>query len=73
MDPERRITGDDVAAALRAPGGERADAAALRRRVAPDDAFGSYEELLRACPPEAIGLSSGAHAALFAVLFGEFE
>lgn len=73
VDPERRITGDDVLAALRAPGGEAADAGALRRRVAPGDAFATYEELARACPPEAIGLSSGAHAAVFAPLFGEFE
>lgn len=73
MPGERTITGDDVLAALRAPGGERVDARALRDAVAPDDRFASYEELARACPPAALGLSSGAHAAVFAPLFGEFE
>lgn len=34
---------------------------------------GSYEELARRCPPEALGISPGAHAAVLAPLFGEFE
>ena len=32
-----------------------------------------YAELLRAAPPELLGITSGAHAAVFGPLFGEFE
>ena len=48
-------------------------AALLAGILADDDAVGSYEELLARCPPSAIGLSPGAHAALLGPLFGEFE
>lgn len=73
MPGGREISGRDVLAAVRGAGGRDADLAALREAVAPDAVFASYEDLARACPPERIGLSSGAHAALFGPLFGEFE
>lgn len=38
-----------------------------------DEAVDSYEDLTRRCPPEALGISAGAHAAALAPLFGEFE
>lgn len=38
-----------------------------------DEAVGSYEDLMRRCPPEALGITPGAHAAALAHLFGEFE
>lgn len=74
MPGGRPILGRDLHAALRTfrPGDAEA-AAALRAAVPGDAAVGSYEELVRACPPERLGLSSGAHAALFGPLFGEFE
>jgi hypothetical protein len=43
------------------------------REVAADRLFDSYEDLRAAVPPERLGLTSGAHAALFGPLFGEFE
>ena len=73
MPGGRHISGRDVHAALRAFGRGAGDERALRAAVAPDDAFASYEDLVRACPPQAIGLTSGAHAAVFSPLFGEFE
>ena len=73
MPGGREITGRDVHAALRSFGGERGDPAALRACIAPDTAFAGYEALVAACPPERIGLTPGAHAALFGPLFGEFE
>ena len=73
MPGGRDISGRDVRAALRAFGGRAGDEDALRAAVAPDDSFASYEDLVRACPPEAIGLTPGAHAAIFSPLFGEFE
>ncbi len=73
MPGGREISGADVRAAATSTGGAAADRDALRAAVGPDDLFASYDELLRACPPSRIGLSPGAHAALFAPLFGEFE
>lgn len=73
MPGGRPISGRDVHAALTHAHPERGDPVALRAAIAPDDLFDSYEALARACPPERIGLSPGAHAALFAPLFGEFE
>lgn len=73
MPGGRSITGRDVHAALHTFGEERSDMAGLRAAIAPDDVFDSYEALARACPPERIGLTPGAHAALFGPLFGEFE
>jgi len=73
MPGGRQIAGRDLHAALATAVPERGDIAALRAAVAPDDAFGSYEEFAAACPPERIGLSPGSHAAVFAPLFGEFE
>jgi hypothetical protein len=74
MPGGRPIHGRDLQAALRTSRPEAADAAAALRAAVPDDAaVGSYEELVRACPPERLGLTSGAHAALFGPVFGEFE
>lgn len=73
MPGGRPISGRDIHAALRYAGAPREAEEALRRAVRPDDLFGSYEELRAACPPESIGLSSGAHAAALGPLFGEFE
>lgn len=65
--------GSDLHAALRLARGDSAPLAALRAAVAEDDIVADYEELVRICPPERTGLSPGAHAAIFAPLFGEFE
>jgi hypothetical protein len=75
MPGGRPISGRDLQAALRRFGPPRPEAAAAALRAAiPDDApVGSYEDLARAAPPERLGLTSGAHAALFGPLFGEFE
>jgi hypothetical protein len=73
MPGGRPILGRDLQAALRAFGPEGADAAALRAAVPDGAAVASYEELVRRAPPDALGISSGAHAALFGPLFGEFE
>jgi hypothetical protein len=73
MPGGREISGADVLAAARSLPGARVDEEALRALVAPADRFPSYDALARACPPERVGLSSGAHAALFVPLFGEFE
>lgn len=73
MPGGREITGRDVHAALREFGGGAGDERALRAAVSPWDTFAGYEDLVRACPPEAIGLTSGGHAAIFSPLFGEFE
>lgn len=73
MPGGRWITGEDVLAAARTALGVRPDPAALAAAVRPGDLFGGYEALREACPPERLGLTPGAHAALFAPLFGEFE
>ncbi|HET6692143.1 MAG TPA: hypothetical protein VFG74_14900 [Miltoncostaeaceae bacterium] len=73
MPGGRWISSRDVIAAMERFGGGRGDAEALRRAMGPGRRFGSYEELRRAVPPERIGLTLGAHRALFAPLFGEFE
>jgi hypothetical protein len=73
MPGHRPITGSDVAAQLRRFGPLDADADALEAWVAPEDAFWSLDELEAACPPERLGLTSGAYAWLFGPLFGEFE
>ena len=73
MPGGRPITGRDVHAALLVLGGERGDMAVLRATIGPDSEFADYEALARACPPERIGLTPGAHAAVFGPLFGEFE
>jgi hypothetical protein len=62
-----------VVAALRSLGPPGADPDALAAWVGDDEAFWSLEELERACPPERVGLTSGAYASLFGPLFGEFE
>jgi hypothetical protein len=73
MPGGREISGRDVHAALANLGPGRGDPAALRAAIAPDDLFAGYEALAKACPPERIGLTPGAHAAAFGPLFGEFE
>jgi hypothetical protein len=73
MPGGRPILGRDLQAALRSFGPEGADPAALRAAVPDDAAVWTYEELRRAVPPERLGITSGAHAALFGPLFGEFE
>lgn len=73
MPGGRPILGRDLQAALRAFGPPGADAAALRAAIPDDAPVGSYEELARAAPPERLGITSGAHAAVFGPLFGEFE
>lgn len=73
MPGGREISGHDVLAAVRGAAGAGADIAALRAAVPPDALFASYEDLADACPPERLGLTPGAHAALFTPLFGEFE
>lgn len=72
MPGGRPISAGDVIAALARFGGGRGDADALRAALQ-GRAVRSYDELRRRAPPERIGLTSGAHAALFAPLFGEFE
>jgi hypothetical protein len=73
MPGGRLVHGRDLQAALRSFGPEGADAEALREAIPDGVAVGSYEELAWAAPPERLGLTSGAHAALFGPLFGEFE
>lgn len=73
MPGGRQITGRDVIATMARFSAGRGDEAALRAAVSPWHTFSSYEELARAAPPERVGLTSGAHAALFGPLFGEFE
>jgi hypothetical protein len=73
MPGGRPILGRDLLAALRAFGGGDGDPDALRAAVPDDAEVASYEELARRAPPERLGLTSGAHAAVFGPLFGEFE
>lgn len=73
MPGGRQISGRDVIATMERFSGGRGDEAALRAAVSPWQRFSTYDDLARAVPPERIGLSSGAHAALFGPLFGEFE
>lgn len=73
MPGGRPITGADVLAAARLPAAAGIDASALAAAVRADEVFGSYEELVAACPPRRLGITPGAHAAAFSPLFGEFE
>ena len=73
MPGGRSISSRDVIAAMERFGGGRGDPEALRRAMGRGRRFESYEELLRAVPPERIGLSLGAYHATFGALFGEFE
>jgi hypothetical protein len=73
MPGGRPILGRDLQAALRAFGQGVGDPDALRAAVPDGAEVASYEELARAAPPERLGLTSGAHAAVFGPLFGEFE
>lgn len=67
------ITGADLVAALRELGPVHADPELLEAWIDADASFDSLAEFERECPPERIGLSEGAYAAVFAPLFGEFE
>jgi hypothetical protein len=73
MPGGRPIAGRDVRAALRQAGAPRGAEAAVAREIHADRLFESYEDLRAAVPPERLGLTSGAHAALFGPLFWEFE
>ena len=70
---DRPVRGADVLAALDGFPGIAANREAAAARIRPDAVFDGLEELARACPPEAIGVTPGAYATLFAPLFGEFE
>lgn len=67
------VRGIDVIATLRELGPPDADPDLIEAWLDPDMSFDSLAELERECPPERIGLSEGAYAALFGPLFGEFE
>lgn len=73
VDFARQIHGSDIHAVLRhlGPGAYESDLA--EAWIDEDAVFTSIEEVSAACPPERIGLSPGAFAALLAPLFGEFE
>ena len=73
MPGHRPIRGSDLHAQLRAFGPPDADLDAFEAWVGEGESVGSFEDLEAACPPERIGLTPGAFAALFAPLFGEFE
>ena len=73
MPGGRPIAGSDVHAALRHARAPRGAERAVVREIPPGRLFDSYEDLRAAVPPERLGLTSGAHAALFGPLFGEFE
>ena len=73
MPGGRAITGRDVHALARHLGGGAIEPDLVEEWIAADSEFADLDELTRACPPERIGLSPGAFAALFAPLFGEFE
>lgn len=73
MSGDRPILGADVHAALRTLGPGAYEAELAEAWIAADDVFLSIEEIEAHCPPERIGLSNGAFAALLGPLFGEFE
>ena len=73
LDPGAPVIGRDLRAALRRFGPRDADRSAFARAIADTDAFFTYEDLFRACPPARAGLAPGRYAALFEPLFGEFE
>ncbi|MFN8123344.1 MAG: hypothetical protein U0237_13030 [Thermoleophilia bacterium] len=70
---DRPVRGADVVAACAAFPGRSGLRDAVAARLDPAAVFADLEELERACPPEAIGVTPGAYATLFAPLFGEFE
>jgi hypothetical protein len=73
MPGHRPIRGADLHAQLRRFGPEGIDPELFEGWVDEGEVFTSLEELEAACPPERVGLTPGAFAALFAHLFGEFE
>jgi hypothetical protein len=73
MPGHRPIFGADVHAALRRFGPGDYEAELAEAWIDPDATFADLEELEAACPPERLGLSSGAYAGLIGPLFGEFE
>lgn len=70
---DRPVRGTDVIAACAAFPGHAGLRGAVGAHVDPAAVFADLAELERACPPEAIGVTPGAYATLFAPLFGEFE
>lgn len=73
MSTDRPIHGADVHAVLRSLGPGAYEAELAEAWIAEDDVFSSVEAIEAHCPPERIGLSSGAFHALLGPLFGEFE
>lgn len=70
---ERYITGADIHAQLRHLGPGEYEAELAEAWISENARFVSVEQIEAACPPERIGLSAGAFAALLGPLFGEFE
>lgn len=70
-DYARELTSEDVAAAARALGTEAAER--VRAALPPGAAIHDLDDLARAAPSEALGVSRGAWLAAFSPLFGEFE
>ena len=73
MFGSREIHGADVLAAMKRFGAGDVDLDVARELIGPGDVFDSFEQLVRACPPEKIGLVPGRFAWLLEPLFGEFE
>ena len=73
MSEHRPICGADVHAILRRLGPGAYEAELAEAWIDDDAGFTSLEELEAHCPPERLGLSPGAFAALLGPLFGEFE
>ena len=67
------ISGADIHAQLRHLGPGAYESELAEAWIDPDATFTCVEEIEASCPPERIGLSPGAFAALLGPLFGEFE
>lgn len=67
------ISGADIHAQLRHLGPGAYEAELAEAWIDADARFISVEDVEAVCPPERIGLSPGAFAALIGPLFGEFE
>ncbi len=73
MSEDRPIVGADIHAVLRTLGPGAYEAELAEAWIPENECFWSVEQIAAACPPERIGLSTGAFAALLGPLFGEFE
>lgn len=69
----RTISGSDIHAQLRHLGPGEYEAELAEAWIDEDATFSSVEQVEALCPPERIGLSPGAFAAVIGPLFGEFE